>query len=171
LDKTVELDDLIREISRAGGAGGEPGPARKPQTESRSTEDGAGKLDFSSFKDSWPLIMDNLKSEKPPLAAWLGDAWPEAFDNGRLIVGFTQEQALHKDFVDSEDNRAAITSAIETVTGKGISVLCRCVVDSGQRRPKRKKLGEELQNDPTVKTMLEIFEGEIIEVKNLEEWT
>jgi DNA polymerase-3 subunit gamma/tau len=172
LDKTVELDNLIREISRAGSSGGQLKSSRKPESKARSVEEETGKLDFSSFKDSWPMVMENLRSEKPPLAAWLGDAWPEAFDNGRLIVGFSQEQALHKDFVDSADNRAAITSAIETVTGKGVSVLCRCVTGSVGQKPKRKKkLGEELQDDPTVKTMLEIFEGEIIEVRTLEELT
>ena len=111
-----------------------------------------------------------------PLAkTYLIGTQPLSYQAGKLIVGFDPEFAERREFVDTARNRDILQTKLKEKLHTEV-VLQFAVADSvapspqptvvATERPAAKLASvAEFKNDPLIKQALEIFKGQIVEVR------
>jgi DNA polymerase-3 subunit gamma/tau len=77
-------------------------------------------LSFDTFSDSWPAVIDSLRSTKPMLAAALDDAAPAALAGDGLTIAWPESSGFLKRIAEDPANRDLIVKAIRSVTGTSL---------------------------------------------------
>ncbi|WP_018248332.1 DNA polymerase III subunit gamma/tau [Orenia marismortui] len=120
-------------------------------------------ISINDIKDNWEEILEYLKSQKKMrLQALLRDAEPIKIENSKLLISFKHE--FHKESVERERN------TVSTVLKKflGVSLQVKCTFPGNIKNEEVKKNQEqEVIEHPLVKKAIEIFNGEVVQVKEL----
>jgi DNA polymerase-3 subunit gamma/tau len=116
---------------------------------------GAEELD--SLRAAWSAVVDVVRAENALLGALIEEAEPVALDGVELTVAFAANAPFLKKKAEDPANRAAVTAALQSVTGGRFSV-CYALGEelAEERRPKPRASTEE----EWVSRLMEEFEAE-----------
>lgn len=154
LPKLTAFEELLAGVpgeSRAPGTHG-PRPAQPaPQTQT------AGGI---------PALVDAIRARKPPLAPLFSRTELPALRNGVVEIAVAQGDTLSQQTL--ERNRAFLDSLVEEFLGPGAGwkiIRTSASPTRGDQAPQNVGQRPQIQDDPTVKTVLEVFNGTIENVE------
>jgi len=121
--------------------------------------------DIQSISSSWPAIVSHVSGKRPSIGPSLGQARPESFADGRLMLSFGADHSYHKKIAESNDT--VIADIIGAVLG--ISVRIACNTRTNDLTPtndvpvekKNNEIDDLIATEPIIKEILERFDGEI----------
>ncbi|HET6998021.1 MAG TPA: DNA polymerase III subunit gamma/tau [Solirubrobacterales bacterium] len=95
-----------------------------PEPEGAEQEEGpavaVSEIDLDELKRVWPAVLQKLAETAPALAATFEGAYPVAFDEDGLQVGFPADKTFNKRKAESPERRDAVAVAFESVTGQSM---------------------------------------------------
>jgi DNA polymerase-3 subunit gamma/tau len=108
---------------------------------------------FEDIKTHWNALTHEVALQKMALATYLQEGTPCEFKNGKLVVGFNKENTFARDCLNSKENLKFIEELFSRKLNASIFVSFKIVekADSGIK-----------QEEPVVKTALEMFGGKVI---------
>ncbi|MEI6509746.1 MAG: DNA polymerase III subunit gamma/tau [bacterium] len=131
--------------------------APEPSAPPRALEE----TNLAVFKEGWSRILDCAMRQKLTSAVLLNKGTPIAFAAGRLTIGFDRNGEFYKKHFDQPENRAMVESAIKEVCGCQ-PALYFIVADE---QPFAAEV--ETKEHPLIKQALDLFEGSIIEIREV----
>ena len=66
----------------------------------------------------WPAVVDLVRGDNALLGACIEEAQPVDVKGDDLVVAFSAAMPFHKKKAETPDNRAAVSAALEDVTGR-----------------------------------------------------
>lgn len=98
------------------------------QVTGMSNEKSAGKavqklIASEELLQQWADVMLQIKSRSVKLHAFLNDVKPAAFQNGELILRYTQQYKFHYNTVNQEENLRLISQVVSQMTGQPVKVI------------------------------------------------
>ncbi len=162
------------------------------QQAATAPEDEAPGREETGFKAEWEQVMKRIKRENKPVAALLAPATAELAQQEELVLlRFESKYRFHCE--NSRQHSDFIADMVEQVTGREVTVKCISETEShegadgsespsadedgddassARRRQRAKRSqttaneeeGEEV-NDPLVQKALEMFDGQVVEVR------
>ncbi len=131
--------------------------------------------DLKEVIGAWSAIISSIMLKKMSVASYLQEGYPVSVSDKVLLIGFPKELQFHKEVLESPDNKAIIEEAIKTVLGKELKA--EFILTEPENTPPRRpgysgtnssdifeqKEDEALkkEDDPILKTAMEIFGGDI----------
>jgi len=149
-----------------------------------SAEVNESGLSFAEIKDKWSDILEYIRQKEIRTHAMLTEGRLSAINGNNLIIEFDNNRRFHKENVDRK--REVIEGVIRKNLGKKLKVKTvfaennnyKVKENSKQEEKKRKNevkdskesnldkvKDERIIEDPLVKDVLEIFDGEVLKVK------
>lgn len=122
------------------------------------------ELTMKIVEEQWDAVLAAVRKESVLAYAWLIEGKPSAAAENHLTIGFKEQYGFHRDNLDKPENRAILDKVLMKIFG-GMIAINLVVEQGGQGNNKRKTLVEEMAENPLVKSALEMFGGEIVEVK------
>jgi len=160
-----------------GGFGGqeEGAPAEKGRNEASyppaSARHERAGLELGGIKDAWGEVIKEIKKDSALTGAFLMEGEPIALKDDLLTIGFNEDFKFHKEQIEEKENRELIQKALNKVFGKDFTIECR-LTNIPRERPeavtqKGMAMSKEefIEEEPVVKEALDIFGGEILEIK------
>jgi DNA polymerase-3 subunit gamma/tau len=95
-----------------------PGPAQEQPEEPAPPEAQALAEGLAPLLSWWPAVVDLVRKENAMLGACIEEARPVEVTGEDLTVAFSATTPFHKKKAESPDNRAAVTAALQDVTGQ-----------------------------------------------------
>jgi DNA polymerase III subunit gamma/tau len=131
--------------------------------------------------EQWEKAVKRLLQEKPNLGSYLEKGvikeWKMEDTNSTLVVGYDEGAAFLADFIQKEESQAVIESALREAFQHPVSLkvvrLTRSPLEQQQLKLKkdqqeqqhRKRIQQETLSHPLVQDALNIFGGEVIDIK------
>jgi hypothetical protein len=199
LGRGDEPGSTQRPIATRRDAGPAPAPVTAPTSQSagRAVETravdaaaaGSGPVDADRL---WTLVLQRVANEKPNLESYLRGGRPVAAGAGELVVEYGSADVWAADLASREDNQSFVARVLRDVAGRDLTFRIRRNVDSpaggaapaaerpvaradaesasvGREGSSRRAVVAEVLAHPAVKDALEIFEGEVMDVRDLSE--
>lgn len=121
----------------------------------------------------WKKLMNEVAAAMPMLKSSLMEGRPMSMTADTFIIGFDSEFKFQKEFVDTEKSREAIQRKLRELTQKAMRVRVVYANDptiplGDDVAPKASAASPEaasFEQDPLIRKALEIFKGQIIEVR------
>ena len=106
---------------------------------------------LEDLKTHWNALTHEVSRRKMALAAYLQEGMPCEFKGGRLVIGFLKENTFARDCLNSKENLKFIEEMFSEKLNAPVSVNFKIVdkVSFGQQ-------------EPVVRTALEMFGGKVI---------
>ncbi|MFZ5862201.1 MAG: DNA polymerase III subunit gamma/tau [Nitrospirota bacterium] len=142
----------------------------------------------------WGLVMQRVAEEKPNLESYLRSGRPVAAGADELIVEYEPADVWAADLAAREDNRSYVARVLREATGCEVAFRIRRrggssaggarptaaaerpapragaeKVSSGSASPSRRAVVADVVAHPVVKDVLEVFDGEVMDVRDLNE--
>jgi len=149
-------------------------PPSNGRTEVGSVDITDAKSDSAEAKESDPLsstwanLLKGIKGKCPPaLHAVLKEAQLISVDDSTLTVDFDPRFAWHREQLKDSESKKQIESYISEVMGKSIKVVLRSNDDSNKVDipTSQREMRTDAMLDDSVKLVLDIFNGRIVDVK------
>lgn len=144
---------------------------RPPQ--STSTISNAPPVDIS-LETLWKQLLEEVAKPFPMLKSSLMEGRPLSFANNTLVIAFDPEFELQKSMLDTSSSIEKIQSKLRELTRKAVKVKVVFADDpaipngeentpstESQKGPQNRSF----ENDPLIQKALEIFKGQIVEIK------
>ncbi len=181
LDSTVLLNELLERFSRLeerlkGGAFQiREAKSPPPLFEDKAQQAGQQKItpevtvkpadlevNLENIQQHWPQIVEAVKQKKRSLGALLSHAVPAELSGDILQLSFKKEGNFSARKV--EKNAPLVEKIIGEMFGTPLKIKC-IVVDSSEEKPSSLKapLEELYQREPLLRSVVDIFDGELIE--------
>ncbi len=114
--------------------------------------------DIESLSAHWAEIVGTIGNAYPSVGPSLALAVPVSFENGLLVLRFTNGEKFHLKTVES--NAAKIAEVMSTLTGATVTI--KCIQDS-ERQAARKATEHEnlIAREPIIGTIIDLFGGKI----------
>ncbi len=185
LEPTLSLDEVLRKIESIeerlgvmpaqGNLLGAP-PKRWEELPIEETvreglEEEKPYLELENIKDTWGEVIKEIRKDSAVTGAFLMEGEPIALKDDLLTIGFSEDFKFHKEQIEEKENRELIQKALNKVFGREFTIECRLSStlqkEKETRAPQGMVLSEEefIEEEPVVKEALDIFEGEILEIK------
>ena len=132
-------------------AGPPPAPGRREPT-----------IGLQDVLKNWSKIAMAVRERKPPLAAALADAMPSSLDGARLVVDLPAAKKFQAAQLQSRESAALLADAFKSVVGVGLAVHVNVV---NEQAALAKGSSQGVYEDPTVRKIIEHFDGGIINVE------
>lgn len=128
------------------------------------------------LSELWARVMEAISRASPFTKSYLVEARPISLDGDVLVVGYDPEFAEHKNLVDTVKHKQVIQTKLREALRRDVTVKF-CLIEEGQPgaetrqegtadgRAKNDSVTASLRDDPLIKQALEIFKGQIVEVK------
>jgi DNA polymerase-3 subunit gamma/tau len=122
----------------------------------------------------WKKLMDEVATSLPMLKSSLMEGRALSMNSDTLLIGFDPEFKFQKEFVDTEKSRDMIQKKVRELTQKSMKVKVVFADDpsipQGDEQPSQNfssssSGASSFENDPLIKKALEIFKGQIVEVR------
>lgn len=155
----------------------------EPQPTSEPVDSSSNKIEITShnLREHWESIMHSVAQESLNLGVALGCAQTNGIEGDALCIGFSEANRSSRDRVERADNLTIIESVLQAKTAN----LRRCLVDgnhdgespgsndTGDPAPPSTptpqhvalKDAEEAMADPHVAKVVEVFRGEIVDIR------
>jgi DNA polymerase-3 subunit gamma/tau len=134
-------------------------------------KDEASYLELGGIKDAWGEVVKEIKKDSALTGAFLMEGEPIALKDNLLTIDFNEDFKFHKEQIEEKENRKLIQKALNKVFGKDFTIECR-LTNTPREKPeavaqKGMAMSEEefIEEEPVVKEALDIFGGEILEIK------
>ena len=127
----------------------------------------------------WKNILNDVHNSKPSLASYLEQGSPLGYDNGILTVGFNGSGAIFINLIERKGSKDLVlkiamnylpdvsaityTTTAAVVQNAGSPALNEYVATVHEERQKEI---EDAFSEPIVKDAIDIFNGELIELRN-----
>ena len=176
-----KLEDLERRM-----AGGDPLPgtsapqAGQPPREEPPPKKGEAPPPPSAGREGWQGLVDHVRACRPLLASLLEHGSLLALDLPRLEIGFTAP-SFHLEQMKDADTLKSLKGLAEEYFGRTVEIRVAAVDAKEGARPlslleerqvretdRKKRLREDALAHPMVRTALEVFGGEVKEVKPID---
>jgi DNA polymerase-3 subunit gamma/tau len=172
-------------------------PAQRPpegRVEQQSVDADAGGPHRGDAERLWAAVLARVADEKPNLESYLRSGRPVAAGAGELIVEYTAADVWAADLASREDNQSYVAKVLCDVAGREILFRIRRNAESpaggassapagprpasrasvagetgGREGSSRRTVVADVVAHPVVKDALEIFDGEVMEVRDLSE--
>jgi DNA polymerase-3 subunit gamma/tau len=151
-------------------------PPPKPATSAGSDEPPGPETNQTTAENleaKWKELLKSANRENPILAALLSHGQLVALDDRVIKIGF-QKGSFHYDRIQEKENKEATAKIIHAFFNRDVEL----VFSGTDKRPRRRsttgkdgetdrerRIRKEVLENPIVKDALEIFEGEIEEIK------
>jgi len=122
-------------------------PADPPQAEAQA-------VSFESIKESWRNIIINLGRIKMSVATYLNEGEPIKLQGSVLTVSFPKNYSLHKESLESKENKEIIEKSISELFNTNLKVNFLLSTAEKQRG--------NTENHPFVRSALDMFGGKVI---------
>jgi len=108
---------------------------------------------IEDIKTHWNALTHEVSRRKIALATYLQEGTPCEFKTGRLVIGFSKENAFARDCLNSKENLKLIEELFSEKLNAPVSVSFKIVekADAGVK-----------QEEPVVRSALEMFGGKVI---------
>lgn len=143
----------------------EESPAEKKKNE-------VSYLELGEIKDAWGEVIKEIKKDRAVTGAFLMEGEPIALKDDLLTIGFNEDFKFHKEQIEEKENKELIQKALNKVLGKEFTIECRLTNTPREKATetvaqKGMVLSKEefIKEEPAVKEALDIFGGEILEIK------
>jgi DNA polymerase-3 subunit gamma/tau len=155
--RSARAADSPRPLGDATGSeGGDEGSASQ-QAPQRHAEATAGGEELESLRAAWSAVVDIVRAENALLGALIEEAEPVALSGDELTVAFAANAPFLKKKAEDPANRAAVTAALQSVTGGRFSV---CYALGGELDPQRRPKGGASTEEEWVRRLMEEFDAE-----------
>jgi DNA polymerase-3 subunit gamma/tau len=111
-------------------------------------------ISLENIKDAWQNIIDNLSRIKISVATYLNEGQPIKLQANRLVIAFPKNYSLHKEALEENNNRSIIEKGISEFFNTNLRVNFILLQEAKQK--------EDIQNQPFVKSALNVFGGRVI---------
>lgn len=115
-------------------------------------------INFKEIQRLWPEILEEVKNEKITTHAFLIQGIPEGIKEGYLELSFKQGYNFHRNKMLEPINRELVERVIAKVTGNAVKI--KVVSEESTEDSK------DAENNPVVQRALELFGGDIVEIKD-----
>ncbi|MBU2599604.1 DNA polymerase III subunit gamma/tau [bacterium] len=123
-------------------------------------------LNLEEAQRGWSLLLERLKKKKASLIGFLSQGEIIGINNDTLILGF--KESFYSKMIEKKENKEIIEEEIRNVFNQEL----RLKIVAQKKNEVKKEEADELNysllldREPVVKETLEIFEGQIISIKN-----
>jgi DNA polymerase-3 subunit gamma/tau len=135
--------------------------AEPPAQPSSAPPHALEEMSLTAFKEGWPRVLACAMQQRVTSAVLLNKGTPIAYSAGRLTIGFDRIGEFYKKHFDQLENRVMVESAIMEACGCQ-PTLCFLVADE---QPPAAEV--ETKDHPLIKQALDLFEGSIIEIREV----
>jgi DNA polymerase-3 subunit gamma/tau len=132
-------------------------PQEQVQTRAESAQ--AGSVDFAHVRAHWDGLVKAVRAVQPALAIFLNGAQLIALEGKVIRLGFGPDDRFP--MAQVAKNKESIEAIGAEQWGETLRLNC-VVVDGSEESGKKKKKADAPQGDPTVKAVLDAFDGEIV---------
>ncbi len=160
----LPIEEASTHLRRGFGGQEEEAPAGKVRDE-------ASYLELGGIKDAWGEVIKEIKKDSAVTGAFLMEGEPIALKDNLLTIGFNEDFKFHKEQIEEKENKELIQKALNRIFGKDFTIECR-LTNTPRERPeavaqKGMVMSKEefIEEEPVVKEALDIFGGEILEIK------
>jgi DNA polymerase-3 subunit gamma/tau len=112
-------------------------------------------ISIESVRTGWDSIINKLSQVKISVATYLNEGEPEEIKGDHLKVVFPKNLSLHKEALETKENRQIIEKIVADVLGTSLRVS---FVLSAEARVK----GEEEVSSPFLRSALDMFNGRVL---------
>lgn len=139
--------------------------------EIQAKDEGETSLTLEDIQEGWPVVLEKVKKHKRTFHAYLLEGKVEGLDGKKIILSFQKKFIFHKENAEKPEVKQLVEDILEQTFQEKLNLKCILEESKTQEREKLElKPGKEekalaAQDDPLVKKALEIFGGEIIEIK------
>jgi DNA polymerase-3 subunit gamma/tau len=145
-DKPV-LDDPVEDCIK--------GDANDIPADINKTAEVLDSASLDSIKDAWQSIIDNLTKVKISLATYLNEGSPFKLEDNVLTIAFPTNLSLHKEALETRENRALIEKVFHELLNIRIRVNFILSAEAVKKEVKA-------ESDGFVKSALDLFQGRVI---------
>ena len=178
MDRTVELETVIRALGQGKGEGGRgKGPMPSPPIPLPSSPippstPEAGPLSLERMRTAWPAIVAEARAKSPILAAVLADTEVGGVEGEVLTIRVLDKNAVHAEGIERQ--RDALTKLVAPYVLGPVKIRVERAVGSAERPPARADRlteqtakGERLKvlraKDPTLDRAVDALDLELLE--------
>lgn len=111
-------------------------------------------VSLDNIKDSWENIINNLSRIKMSVATYLNEGELLKAQGNVLTISFPRNYSLHREALEQKDNKALIENCISELLDTRVRVN---FILSQELKHK-----DESENNPAIKSALEMFHGRVI---------
>ncbi|MDD2706534.1 MAG: DNA polymerase III subunit gamma/tau [Verrucomicrobiae bacterium] len=132
--------------------------------------------------DLWKQLKEELGRTQKLLLGALTEGAPQMPDENNLVISFDRQLSMQKESVDTPRSHSAMQLALRKITGRMLNVKViyegedvklqsapsfSAPASAGESRPAAvpKPADGQFENDPLIRQALEIFKGQIVDVK------
>jgi hypothetical protein len=116
--------------------------------------DPPGQISLDSIKEAWQNIINNLGRVKMSVATYLSEGQPSKIQGSVLTVSFPKSHSLHKEALETKDNRALIEKGIAELLNANLKVNFILSEETRQRNNE--------EGHAFIKSTLDMFKGRVI---------
>ena len=132
---------------------------------------------FQKIKTSWNKILNIIKAKKMSVATFLAEGTLIRISDDALMLGFDENNVLHKEALEESASKDIVQEAIESVTGERIRFCVETLegqalgeaplmpADVEEDASGESALNEPNKIDPIVESALDIFDGKVTDIR------
>jgi DNA polymerase-3 subunit gamma/tau len=145
-----------------------PGPGTPEATRAEKTAPGPGIPGLAQVEQSWREILTRIETRKKALGVCLLECWLHSMSGNKLVLAFPEDKHFQLSLADSKTNKKIIQEEIAAVMKAQLAVSCISSNVPQQEAPNEVSVFEENDAekkpaDDSLKTIIDYFNGEIIE--------
>ncbi len=143
---------------------GAPGPAvasAAPAT--RETME----VTLQDVRNRWARVLEEVRRTRMFCHALLIEGMPLEVRGATLVVALRAGYNFHVDSLHRPENRAVVEGALERVFGRPMMFRCRLQENPAAAEPAPARAGVEQDDDPLVTRAMELFGGQVVDVRTL----
>ena len=171
----VGLDGVLKKLNELkGNLGSAPVVAARPAPVNQVRETAPANHPPASLDEAWAYAVEHLGKVTPLAKTYLVGAKPLGYQAGILTIGFDPEFAERRELVDTARNREILQAKLKEKLHTDVSLKFaisdfvapapKPAADAAEH-PVKVANADDFKNDPLIKKALEIFKGQIVEVR------
>jgi len=147
-------------------------PKATVQTMTLTEKTPSTDVDLAKIQEIWPTFLKVIKTKKMSVASYLLEGSPLYVKDGSLCIGFPKNYSLHKEALESRENKDLIEAALKDILRKELRVSFITqdtsrednipASDGKEVRSRKEPAGPDVLNEPMIQSALEVFDGRIV---------
>ncbi|MBI3975217.1 MAG: DNA polymerase III subunit gamma/tau [Armatimonadetes bacterium] len=139
-------------------------PAPKAAADSGETLE----LTLQDVRNRWARVLEEVRRTRMLCHALLIEGMPLEVRGATLVVGLRPGYNFHVDSLHRPENRTVVEGALERVFGRPMTLRCRLQEEAAAAVPSREGPAVEPEpGDPLVTRAMELFGGQVVDVRRL----
>jgi len=133
---------------------------KNPAVEAKKEDDppeaaaAAQALSLDNVKSVWRNVIDNLSKTKISVATYLDEGSPTKIDNNILTISFPISHSLHKEALESKENKGIIEKMLSGLLNAGVRVNFKLSKEISEKN--------NIETNSFIKSALNTFNGRVI---------